>query len=88
MGRDEFTIILMKVNEIENVKGICERIIEEVARPISLGDVIRNVTASIGVSLFPLDGNTPDELISKADGAMYHAKKSGKNNYIMPSAIV
>jgi len=81
LGGDEFTIIIE--NPKENVlTSICQRIIEEIAIPIPLGQNEGHITASIGVSISPHDGDTMHELIKKADDAMYVAKNSGKNKFV------
>jgi diguanylate cyclase (GGDEF)-like protein len=48
---------------------------------MTINTQVVHVTASIGISLFPNHGSTPDELINKADQAMYRAKNKGKNRY-------
>ncbi|MGE5329384.1 MAG: diguanylate cyclase domain-containing protein [Deltaproteobacteria bacterium] len=82
LGGDEFTIVLEKVNDAINIKEVCQRIIEEIGKPISFGNVKEHVTPSIGISIYPYDGDDKEELIKKADNAMYKAKNSGKNKFL------
>lgn len=84
LGGDEFTIIMENQKEL-CLNRICQRILDEIAIPIPLGKNEGHVTASIGISLFPHDGDTMHELIKKADDAMYVAKKSGKNRFVFSS---
>jgi diguanylate cyclase (GGDEF)-like protein len=81
-GGDEFVIIIKNFKNTDTISEICEKIINEVGKPINLGLNIGNVTASIGISIFPNDGDNINELVKKADNAMYAAKKSGKNMFI------
>lgn len=84
LGGDEFTIIMENPNE-SCIHKICQRIIHEISQPIILGNNEGFVTVSIGISLYPRDGVTMDQLIKKADSAMYIAKKSGKNRFVFSS---
>ena len=81
-GGDEFVIIIKNLKNKDTINQVCEKIIKEVGIPINLGKNKGHVTASIGVSIFPHDGNDINELVKKADNAMYVAKKSGKNKAI------
>jgi len=81
LGGDEFTIIMENLKE-SCIHKICQRIIHEIGQPILLGDNEGFVTASIGISIYPQDGTTMDQLIKKADDAMYLAKNSGKNRFV------
>ncbi|PRR82076.1 diguanylate cyclase domain-containing protein [Clostridium vincentii] len=83
IGGDEFTIILKDIVLKDDVSLICNRIISEIAEPISIGENKGYVTASIGVSNYPNDSEDVDELIKKADDAMYVAKRTGKNKFII-----
>ena len=60
---------------------LCERIIASVAKPITVDRIEHAVGASIGVALFPDDGQSVEELVMKADSAMYRAKESGGANF-------
>jgi diguanylate cyclase (GGDEF)-like protein len=81
-GGDEFVIIMKNLKNTDAIDYVCEKIINDVGTPIVLGENNCHVTASIGVAVFPHDGDDMDNLIKKADNAMYVAKKSGKNKVI------
>ncbi|OCA88779.1 sensor domain-containing diguanylate cyclase [Pseudobacillus wudalianchiensis] len=79
LGGDEFIIFLFDLRNEKESTHIADRVCQVIVQPIDLNGVQVNVSASIGISLFPKDGQHPDELIKKADQAMYEAKKAGKN---------
>jgi len=81
-GGDEFIVIMKNLNDTIIIKNVCEKIITEVGKSIVFNGNNSNVTASIGIAIFPTDGDNMDILIKKADNAMYLAKKSGKNQVI------
>lgn len=81
LGGDEFTVILENCQDAEFITMVCERILAAVVEPISLGQTDVNLTCSIGISLFPGDGEDGDMLLQNADSAMYKAKDRGRNNY-------
>ncbi|HEX7965741.1 MAG TPA: EAL domain-containing protein [Gammaproteobacteria bacterium] len=81
LGGDEFTVILENCQDAEYITMVCERILSAVVEPISLGQTDVNLTCSIGISLFPGDGEDGDMLLQNADSAMYKAKERGRNNY-------
>jgi len=80
-GGDEFVILLPYVKSYDDCKDIASRIINEKNKVINNEDDSNNIGLSIGISFYPKDGSTIDELISKADKAMYVAKSKGGNNY-------
>lgn len=65
----------------ENATITAEKILHSLAEPHYLAGVELHITTSIGISLFPMDGDDAEELLKNADSAMYHAKKKGKSNY-------
>jgi diguanylate cyclase (GGDEF)-like protein len=81
LGGDEFVIFLQNSGDVENVIDIAEKIMGAFADYFTLEGREFYVTASIGISLFPADGETVEELIKNSDAAMYHAKKQGKSRY-------
>jgi predicted signal transduction protein with EAL and GGDEF domain len=81
MGGDEFVIVLRNVTGSENAALVARGIVDSLSRPFLLEDRRVFLTVSIGIALYPLDGRDTDELIRKADTAMYHAKGQGKNRY-------
>ena len=80
-GGDEFVILLSEKDHAVNAAIIAEKIIHSIAQPHHINDYQLHITTSIGISLFPSNGNEPDALIKNADVAMYQAKKNGRNNY-------
>ena len=81
LGGDEFLVVLADLTNAEDIAPVAEKISEAISEPFSLEDQILSVSASIGVSVFPRDGETPDSLIRNADAAMYLAKERGRNNW-------
>jgi len=81
MGGDEFTIVVPSPPSRESVAGLAERILRRVAKKALLQGKEISVTASIGISLFPDDGTTVQDLMKHADVAMYTAKDQGKNRF-------
>lgn len=79
LGGDEFTIILHQTDH-ERAKQFSEALIQKLCLPIYLGNQSLIVTTSIGISLFPQDGQDAETLIKNADTAMYQAKEYGRNN--------
>ena len=80
-GGDEFVIILAEVGGIEQAAHVAASLLQAVTQVYQLGDYELQVAASIGVAIFPSDGDSIDTLIHNADIAMYHAKESGRNNF-------
>ncbi|MBT1451303.1 EAL domain-containing protein [Glaciecola sp. XM2] len=81
LGGDEFVIMIEEVESIEDISHLVSQISASIDLPISLGSQSVSVSSSIGVSLFPGDGKTADELLKNADIAMYHAKEKGRSNF-------
>ena len=80
-GGDEFVIILAEVGGIDQAAHVAASLLQAVTQPYQLGDHELQVAASIGVAIFPSDGDTIDALLHNADVAMYHAKEGGRNNF-------
>jgi len=81
LGGDEFTVILNDVLQAHQVSIIAQRIVKSLSTPFIMGDSELTLSASIGIAMFPMDGQTSDQLIKSADLAMYEAKQKGKNNF-------
>jgi len=86
LGGDEFVTLLQDVKLPPDVEIVARKILSVLACPISIHDQECTVTASIGVSLYPRDGEDAQALMKKADAAMYQAKEAGKNNYRLYAA--
>jgi diguanylate cyclase (GGDEF)-like protein len=81
IGGDEFTVILSNVKTLNSISPVAERIVEAMATPFMLNGKNCHVTVSIGIALYPSNGETAEQLVKIADAAMYLAKNSGKNSY-------
>ncbi|MEW9699307.1 putative bifunctional diguanylate cyclase/phosphodiesterase [Paenibacillus sp. SI8] len=80
-GGDEFTILLESIAKPEDVGVVATRIQAALEEPFLLQDTQVRVTASMGIALYPLDGELPDQLMRRADEAMYAAKERGQNRF-------
>jgi len=83
LGGDEFTVFAQNIENAENATLVARKLNALFVAPFHLGNSEIYVTASIGVTMFPSDGRSVDELLMNADIAMYHAKSCGKNVYKM-----
>ncbi|MBI4632745.1 MAG: PAS domain S-box protein [Deltaproteobacteria bacterium] len=81
VGGDEFLMVITELQSPENAAKIAEKMIRLVSQPIMIKGRQASVGASIGIALFPRDGDNIDRLIKLADEAMYSIKNSGKNGY-------
>lgn len=81
LGGDEFTVILPGITQAEYAAIVADKILETLSNVFVLNGHNVFVTVSIGISIYPLDGEGEETLIKKADTAMYRAKKSGRNQH-------
>jgi diguanylate cyclase (GGDEF)-like protein/PAS domain S-box-containing protein len=81
IGGDEFIAVMVDLDNIEESTPILERLLQAASDPVTIGNDVMQVSASIGVTLYPQDGSDADQLIRHADQAMYGAKQAGKNRY-------
>jgi diguanylate cyclase (GGDEF)-like protein/PAS domain S-box-containing protein len=81
IGGDEFVIILLSLPECAIANRIATTLIEGIAQPITIDQIEVAISASIGISLYPKNGVTAEELIRSADKAMYQVKHQGKNGF-------
>jgi diguanylate cyclase (GGDEF)-like protein len=81
LGGDEFVITLHDAEDPEAVSAMARRLLAAIARPVCLSDHEFRVTASIGISRYPSDGDDERTLMKRADVAMYQAKEDGKNSF-------
>jgi diguanylate cyclase (GGDEF)-like protein/PAS domain S-box-containing protein len=81
LGGDEFTVMIENFESLESVAHIAKRIIELFERPIYLDDYKVFSGVSLGISIYPDDGTTYEDLVKAADTAMYQVKDSGKRDY-------
>ncbi|WP_351088113.1 EAL domain-containing protein [Shewanella sp. S1-49-MNA-CIBAN-0167] len=81
IGGDEFVAVIENIQTMADCEPILERLLLAASDPVVVGGVRLEVSASIGVSIYPQDGVDADQLIRHADQAMYVAKQQGKNRY-------
>lgn len=81
LGGDEFVILLSEQTCTDNIALTADKLIASLSTPQIVGDHELHITTSIGIAIYPGDGDTPDMLIKNADTAMYQAKENGRNNY-------
>lgn len=81
LGGDEFTLYLADISQVQDAAGVAQRILDVLSKPFMLDTNEVFITASVGITVFPLDGQDADILLKNADTAMYHAKDQGRNNY-------
>ena len=80
-GEDEFAVLLRGLSSLQDAGRVADRILAGLLEPFSLDDREIFLTASIGISAYPNDGQDADGLMGNAVSAMYSAKRNGKNNY-------
>src|SRR5690606_17387194 len=80
-GGDEFTLLLSEISGPEDAGRVAEKLLAALAEPLSVAGRQMMVTASVGISLYPEDGEDIATLMRNADSAMYHSKESGRNSF-------
>ena len=81
LGGDEFALLFNGFNQAQDVEAVLGRVLAAVAAPVRIGPVRLQISASIGVAIYPGDGPEPDLLLRQADLALYQAKRAGKAQY-------
>ncbi|WP_458412092.1 EAL domain-containing protein [Schinkia sp. CFF1] len=81
MGGDEFVCILQNLSSENEAETIAKQIVADFSIPFTLHEIEIHISSSIGISLFPYDGDDEEILLTNADSAMYRAKKKGRNQY-------
>lgn len=81
LGGDEFTIILPEIKGIKSAEQVAKKILASLAKPFQLNGIEAHLSASIGITIFPQDGQDAGTLLQHADTAMYQAKAAGRNTY-------
>ncbi|TAA45929.1 putative bifunctional diguanylate cyclase/phosphodiesterase [Corallincola spongiicola] len=81
LGGDEFTICLTQVAQNEDVARVASRVIESISQPMVVDSYEVVVTPSIGIAIYPDDGDEIDSLLKNADTAMYNAKAKGRGRF-------
>lgn len=88
VGGDEFVMVLQTPGHPEEIAAIATRIIESIARPVEVDGLSLRVGTSIGIAVYPGDGEEASSLLKNADAAMYEAKADGKSTYRFFSAAM
>ena len=81
LGGDEFVVLLPRVRDERSLAEVAIKLREELLKPYTVEDMPLHLSPSIGIAVYPEDGDTPSALIKNADAAMYLAKEKGRNNY-------
>lgn len=81
LGSDEFVILVEEIQTKENAITMAERILKAMLAPFLISDHVIHVTLSIGLAFYQGEDTTPQELISKADRALYQSKNEGRNTF-------
>ncbi|MCU7837911.1 MAG: EAL domain-containing protein [Candidatus Thiodiazotropha sp. (ex Troendleina suluensis)] len=81
VGGDEFNLLIPEINDIQDARNLAEKILRLTTKPFIIKNEEIFISFSIGISIYPSDGDTKDTLIKNADIAMYKIKNTGKNGY-------
>jgi diguanylate cyclase len=81
LGGDEFVLVLNEIAGPRDAESVASKVLASLADPVVLSGLDVQISASIGISVFPEDGLDADTLLQHADAAMYHAKKNGRNSF-------
>jgi len=82
VGGDEFIAVVMDMDDANGARLVANKLIDAFAAPLMVNGEARQVGISIGIALYPDDGKSSDDLLRKADEAMYKIKKNGKNDFL------
>jgi diguanylate cyclase (GGDEF)-like protein len=88
LGGDEFVVLLQEINSREHAATVASKILAAASKPIMLIGHECRVSASVGIAMFPMDGEDEQTLMKNADSAMYFAKNEGKNNFQFFSSAI
>lgn len=87
-GGDEFVIMIPQISHVEDICAVAEKITSSFKHPLTVGDQEFFITVSMGISVYPIDGNEVESLVKNAAAAMYISKENGKNKYTMCSSFL
>jgi diguanylate cyclase (GGDEF)-like protein len=82
LGGDEFTVLMTNLVAADATRRVAEQLLHVMRTPFIVADHVRFLTASIGIAVYPEDGQTADDLIKRADTAMYRAKATGRDKSV------
>lgn len=81
LGGDEFTVILTDLVDTTRVETIAKNIVDTLKAPFHIGELELNVSGSVGIATYPANASSAEELIHRADIAMYASKRQGRDQY-------
>ena len=81
IGGDEFIVLLGEIEDVDGVAAVARRMTASMLEPVRAGEQELVISCSVGISIYPDDGNSADDLIQNADTAMYRAKEAGRNSF-------
>jgi diguanylate cyclase (GGDEF)-like protein len=81
LGGDEFIVLLTEIRHVQDASKVARRILDTLSQPFLLAGHEIFVTASMGITIYPLDGKDVETMLKNGDTAMYHAKDQGRNNF-------
>jgi len=81
IGGDEFAFCLTNFSGVDSPARVAQGLLSEITRPYTLRNQEVFITASVGIAIYPADGNVLETVVKNADAAMFHAKREGRNNY-------
>jgi diguanylate cyclase (GGDEF)-like protein len=81
VGGDEFVLMLPDIDSVIHIELVAQKILDAISGPIAIGEQIVTLSGSIGIAVYPNDGETTESMVKNADIAMYKAKEFGRNNY-------
>jgi diguanylate cyclase (GGDEF)-like protein/PAS domain S-box-containing protein len=79
LGGDEFAVLLLGITHLQDAARVAKKLIDALTEPVALDNHELSITASIGIAVYPEDGDSMDDLLRRADNAMYSAKDLGRN---------
>jgi diguanylate cyclase (GGDEF)-like protein/PAS domain S-box-containing protein len=81
LGGDEFVVLCQDATDLKDIDAVAAKMVQSLTHPLQLLEHECRVSASVGIAIFPTDGDSERTLMKSADTAMYTAKQEGKNNY-------
>lgn len=87
LGGDEFTILQPEIKSVEDATRLAQKLLEMIRHPIIINEHELNITLSIGIAIYPIDGEDIKTLLKNADDALYAAKERGRDNYQLYSSV-
>jgi len=86
-GGDEFVILLPEIDDLDGARRVAEKLIAAASEDMQIGEHLSHMGASVGIAVFPTDGQDFDSLLRRADAAMYASKQAGKNRCTFASPL-